>query len=128
MDIFEELKSIITDLLDIEDVEITPGTYMVKDLNAESIDLLELAVAINSRFNITVVDDDIFLNRFRQFMFDSTQKGEDPIHRLTLQYPFLTGERIREIATKLKEGPQLKVADLISYVKYQQEEGANDRA
>jgi acyl carrier protein len=118
MDNFEEIKKILMELLDLEGGEITPETFLIKELGAESIDLLELAVAISSRFKITVKDDEIFLTRFRLYITESTQQGKEIIPYIAGKYPFLTVERIDEIVTHITEGPQLKVKDLISYITY----------
>ena len=121
MDIFAELKKILEDLLDLEDRRITPDTLLIQDLGAESIDLLELAVTINSRFNIPVNDDEIFLLRFRLYSAEAKQQGKDAIPYLLRNYPFLEESRIVEIMARIKEGPQLKVKDLISYITYRSE-------
>ncbi len=118
MDIFAELKRIIEELLDLEDREITPETLLVQDLGAESIDLLELAVTINSRFKIAVKDDEIFLTRFRLYSTEAKQQGKDTAHYIAVRYPFLDEKRIAEIMAHIKEGPQLRIRDLISYVTY----------
>ena len=118
MDVFAELKKILEELLDLEDREITPETLLIQDLGAESIDLLELAVTINSRFRITVKDDEIFLTRFRLYSTEAQQQGKDTVHYIAGKYPFLGEERIAEILAHIKEGPQLKIKDLISYVTY----------
>lgn len=118
MEIFKELEEILVELLDIEGRKITPETYLIKELGAESIDLLELAVAINSRFKINVNDDEIFLTRFRLYINEAKQEGQDVISRLSKKYPFLTEERIAEIISRITEGPQLKIKDLISYIKF----------
>jgi len=116
MDVLAELKKIIEELLDLEDREITPETLLIQDLGAESIDLLELAVTINSRFRITVKDDEIFLTRFRLYSTEAKQQGKDTVHYIAGKYPFLGEDRIAEIMARIKEGPQLKIKDLISYV------------
>jgi acyl carrier protein len=118
MDVLAELKKILEGLLDLEDREITPETLLIQDLGAESIDLLELAVTINSRFKIAVKDDEIFLTRFRLYSREAKQQGKDAINYLAGRYPFLDGDRIAEIMAHIKEGPQLKIKDLISYVTY----------
>ena len=118
MDVLAELKKILEELLDLEDREITPETLLIQDLGAESIDLLELAVTINSRFRITVKDDEIFLTRFRLYSTEAQQQGKDTVHYIGGKYPFLGEERIAEIMAHIKEGPQLKIKDLISYVTY----------
>ena len=122
MDAFAEIKKILVDLLDLEGGEITPETDLIKELGAESIDLLELAVSINSRFKITVRDEEIFLTRFRLYITEATQQGKDIGFYLACRYPFLTEDRIAEIITHIREGPQLKIKDLISYISCQLQE------
>jgi acyl carrier protein len=122
MDVFAELKKIIEDLLDLENREITPETLLIQDLGAESIDLLELAVTIDSRFKVTVKEDEIFLTRFRLYFTEAEKQGKDAVRYLEGKYPFLGEDRIAEIMTHIKEGPQLKIKDLISYVAYRSQE------
>ncbi|MDD5722225.1 MAG: phosphopantetheine-binding protein [Syntrophales bacterium] len=121
MNIFAEIEKILAELLDLEDSDITPDTYLIKDLGAESIDLLELAVAINNRFKIPVKDDDIFLGCFRHYMSEAEQQMADTVPYIAEKYPFLTKDRIKEIAARTVEGPQLKIRDLVDYVTYQLE-------
>jgi acyl carrier protein len=119
MDTLGEIKKIIVELLDLEGDPITPDTYLIKELGAESIDLLELAVAINSRFKITVKDDQIFLTRFKLYLTEAEKQGKDIAPYCAGKYPHLTEERIAEIIVRIIEGPQLKIKDLISYITYQ---------
>ena len=119
MGVFAELKKIIEELLDLDDRELTPETLLIQDLGAESIDLLELAVTINSRFKIAVKDDEIFLTRFGLYLIDARKQGRDLVHYLAGRYPFLGEDRIAEIMAHIKEGPQLKIRDLVSYITYQ---------
>jgi acyl carrier protein len=118
MDTFAEIKKILVELLDLEDGEMTPETYLIQELGAESIDLLELAVTINSRFKITVKDDEVFLTRFRLYLTEAEQQGKDSAPYVAKKYPFLTHDRIAEIIAHIDEGPQLKIKDLISYIAY----------
>ena len=123
MDVFTELKKIIEDLLDLENREITPETFLIQDLGAESIDLLELAVTINILFKVVVKDDEIFLTRFRLYLTEAQKHGKDTVHSLAGKYPSLGEDRIAEIIAHIEEGPQLKIKDLISYVAYRSQEG-----
>jgi acyl carrier protein len=118
MDTFNEIEKILVDLLDLEDAEMTPETFLIQELGAESIDLLELAVAINSRFKITVKDDEIFLTRFRLYLTEAEQHNTNKTLYIAQKYPFLTEGRIVEIIEYISEGPQLKIKDLISYVTF----------
>jgi acyl carrier protein len=122
MDTFTEIKKILAELLDLEGGEITPETFLIKELGAESIDLLELAVAINSRFKIAVRDEDIFLTRFRLHINEATQQRKKIVSFLAVKYPHLTEDRITQIIAHIGEGPQLKIKDLISYIACQLQE------
>jgi len=119
METLDEIKKILIEILDLEDQEITPETYLVRELDVESIDLLELAVALNSRFNIEVSDDDIFLKKFRLYVTEAEQQETDTFQYVTAKLPFLTKSRAEEIMADLDGGPALKVKDLISYVMWQ---------
>ncbi len=122
MEILGEIKEILIEILDLEDQEITPETYLVRELDVESIDLLELAVALNSRFNIEVSDDDIFLKKFRLYVTEAEQQETDTFQYVTAKLPFLTKNRAEEIIIDLDEGPALKVKDLISYVMWERKD------
>jgi acyl carrier protein len=116
LDPFLQIKEILINLLDIEDHEITPETYLIRDLGAESIDLLELAVAISAECGVQVNDNDIFLKPLRLYLGQAKENGIDPGDYLTDKFPFLTGPRIREILADIHLGPVLKVKDLTGYV------------
>ncbi len=114
MNIFNKIQDLLAELLDVEKNEISPETYIFRDLGAESIDLMELAVAINSEFNINVIDDDIFLRRLREYISENQS--------LKKKYPFLPDKRIAEIIKDVGKRPDfsepvLKVKDLIDYIK-----------
>ncbi len=119
MDILEEIKKNLVEILDIENHIITPETYLIRELGAESIDLLELAVAINSGFNIDVNDDKIFLRTLRQYITEAEQQDKDILQYLAENLPFLSRKRLEEIIADLEGGPTLKVKDLISYIDFQ---------
>ncbi len=120
MDILGQLIEILEEILDIEDEEITPETYIVRELGAESIDLLELAVVLNSKFNVEINDDEIFLTKLRAYITEAEEEGEDAVQYLVQKLPFLAKNRVEEILADLEEGPTLKVKDLISYVDWRQ--------
>lgn len=122
MDILGEIKKILAEILDIEDHDITPETYMIRDLDAESIDLLELAVSLNSTFDLEIIDDEIYLRTFRFHMMDAEQRGYDRTRYLSEKFPFLNESRVREIIGDLQAGPTLKVKDLVSYISWQYRE------
>jgi acyl carrier protein len=119
MDILEEITEILAEILDIENHNISPETYLIRELGAESIDLLELAVAINSRFNIDVNDDKIFLRKLRDHITEAEQQNKNILQYLVKNLPFLSRKRLENIIADLEGGPTLKVKDLISYIEWQ---------
>jgi len=118
MDILEEITEILAEILDIEYHNITPETYLIRELGAESIDLLELAVALNARFKIDVNDDEIFLRQLRDHITKADQQDKDILKYLAEKIPFLMRKRLKDIIKDLEGGPTLKVKDLISYVEW----------
>jgi acyl carrier protein len=119
MEILSGIKNILTDILDIEGLHITEETYLVRDLGAESIDLLELAVSLNAKFKTEINDNEIYLKQLRLFIDEANQQKNDAPQYLSEKYPFIPYDRIKEILTDLEGGPVLKVKDLVSYVKWQ---------
>lgn len=111
MDIFTEIKRILMVILDLEDQAITAESYLLQDLNAESVDLLELAAALQNTFKIEIDETLLFLPGIRG--------GVTPQANI----PFLTPERLKEITADLADRPVLKVKDMVSYVEWK----VNDR-
>ncbi len=118
MDILEKVTGTLADILDVEINEIGSETYLIRDLEAESIDLLELAVTLNSEFQIEIDDDEIFLKMLRIYLEQPDNKPNDMQEYLMEKYPYLSANRIREILEDQTNGPVLKVKDLISYINW----------
>ena len=116
---FEEIRSILMELLDVDAEEIKPESYLVRDLGMESIDFLELAVALNQRFRVPVHDDTIFLRNLRLHMIQAREKGQSTLDGLNAYYGFLTEQRLLEMLSDLEDGPVIQVQDLMSYVQWQ---------
>ena len=118
MDTLFAIRTSLGEILDIEAGEITPETYVVRDLGAESIDLLELSVALNSRFRVEVNEDEVFLRTLRVFLNEAKENEQDPLDYLQRKYPFLGEGRVGELLVDIDGGPVLKVKDLIAYVSW----------
>ncbi|MDP4152950.1 MAG: acyl carrier protein [Bacillota bacterium] len=56
--IFEKLKKIIAEQFSADEEELTPETRF-EDLGADSLDLVELVMAIEEEFDIQVDDEDV---------------------------------------------------------------------
>jgi len=57
-EIFEKVKKIIADKLDIEEDKITPESSFLDDLGADSLDIVELIMELEEEFNIEIPDED----------------------------------------------------------------------
>lgn len=56
---FENLKAVIEESLNVEGVEITESTDFKEDLGADSLDLFELVMAMEERFGIDIPSEDL---------------------------------------------------------------------
>ncbi len=56
--VFEKIRSIIAEQLDIEEDQIQLSTALLKDLEADSLDAVEIIMAIEDEFEIEVPDED----------------------------------------------------------------------
>ena len=122
MHIKQQINEILIEIMDIDPKQLTPESYLIRDLGAESIDLLELAVTLNHCFQIEVDEDAVFLRTLRSFLQEAQAKEIDAFSGLQQQYPFLAPTRISEILSTLDQGPVLKVKDLIHYIEWHTED------
>lgn len=56
---FEKVKEVIADKLNAEGVEITEATSFKDDLNADSLDLFELVMALEDEFGTEIPSEDL---------------------------------------------------------------------
>ena len=56
--LFEKVKNIIAEQLDVDAGDITIETSMMKDLEADSLDAVELVMALEDEFGISIPDED----------------------------------------------------------------------
>lgn len=59
MSIEQQIKEVIAEQLNIKDLDrITPEASFTEDLGADSLDTVELVMALEERFGITIPDED----------------------------------------------------------------------
>ena len=58
MDIFERVKEITAEQLNIDESIITPDAQFINDLEADSLSMVELMMALEEEFDIEISDED----------------------------------------------------------------------
>ncbi len=60
MDILEKVKDLIADQLDVADKDsITEGSSITDDLGADSLDVVDLVMALEDEFGIEIPEDEV---------------------------------------------------------------------
>ncbi len=57
-DVNEKIKSIIAEQLGVKPEEVTPQASFIEDLGADSLDTVELVMALEEEFEIEIPDED----------------------------------------------------------------------
>ena len=56
-EIFEKVKSIVVEQLEVEPEQVTPEASFANDLGADSLDTVELVMALEEEFDIEIPDE-----------------------------------------------------------------------
>ena len=59
MDIFEQLKKILCDQLDLDEEQVTEDSEVIDDLGADSLDIVDLVMTLEEEFDTEIPDEDI---------------------------------------------------------------------
>ena len=59
MDVFEKVKKILCDQLDLEEEQVTEEAEVVEDLGADSLDIVDLVMTLEEEFDTEIPDEDI---------------------------------------------------------------------
>ena len=57
--VFEKIKKMLADQLDVDESELTMETNNANDLDADSLDVVELLMTIEDEFSIEIPDEEI---------------------------------------------------------------------
>jgi acyl carrier protein len=57
-DIYEKVKGVIVDQLNVEEDDVTEDATFIDDLGADSLDIVELVMALEESFGISIPDED----------------------------------------------------------------------
>ncbi|MGH9500113.1 MAG: acyl carrier protein [Terriglobales bacterium] len=58
-EIVEKVRQIVSEQLGVDDAEVTPSASFVDDLGADSLDQVELVMALEEAFHMEVGDEDL---------------------------------------------------------------------
>ncbi|HNW24277.1 MAG TPA: acyl carrier protein [Candidatus Cloacimonas sp.] len=58
MDIEAKVKQIVVDKLGVEESQVIPSANFIEDLRADSLDTVELVMAFEEEFGLTIPDED----------------------------------------------------------------------
>ena len=56
--LYERLKKIVVDQLGVDEADVKPEASFVDDLNADSLDLVELIMSLEEEFGMEISDED----------------------------------------------------------------------
>ena len=56
--VFEKIREIIVEQLGVEESKVEPDTHLMKDLEADSLDAVEIIMAIEEEYGIEIPDED----------------------------------------------------------------------
>lgn len=59
MDIFEQVKKILCDQLDLDEEQVTEVSEVIDDLGADSLDIVDLVMTLEEEFDTEIPDEDI---------------------------------------------------------------------
>ena len=61
--VFEKLKAVLVEQLDVNPDEITRDTDLLTDLGADSLDLVELIMTLEEEYGVSATDESIYENK-----------------------------------------------------------------
>ena len=59
MDIFEQVKKILCDQLDLEEEQVNEDSEVIDDLGADSLDIVDLVMTLEEEFDTEIPDEDL---------------------------------------------------------------------
>ena len=59
MDVFEKVKKILCDQLDLEEEQVTEEAEVIEDLGSDSLDIVDLVMTLEEEFDTEIPDEDI---------------------------------------------------------------------
>jgi acyl carrier protein len=119
-EIFSKVQEALVDALGVEDEEVTPAATLQGDLDAESIDFLDIVFRLEKAFDIKIERGELF----PEDILTSTDYVEDGkvnaagIAKLKERMPFADLSKFERDPVVQKLGQQLTVQDMCNFVEH----------
>ena len=119
-EIFSKVQEALVDALGVEDDEVTPEATLQGDLDAESIDFLDIVFRLEKAFDIKIERGELF----PEDILTSTDYVEDGrvnsagIVKLRERMPFADLTKFERDPVVQKLGQQLTVQDMCNFVEH----------
>ena len=119
-EIFEKVREALVDALGVDDDEVTPEATLQGDLDAESIDFLDIVFRLEKSFDIKIERGELFPEDILTNT-DYVQDGKvnaDGIAKLKERMPFADLSKFEAEPIVQNLGQQLTVQDMCSFVEH----------
>ena len=119
-EIFEKVREALVDALGVDDDEVTPEATLQGDLDAESIDFLDIVFRLEKAFDIKIERGELF----PEDILTNTDYVEDGkvnatgISKLKERMPFADLSKFESEPVVQNLGQQLTVKDMCNFVAY----------
>lgn len=119
-EIFEKVQEALVDALGVEEDEVTPEATLQGDLDAESIDFLDIVFRLEKAFNIKIERGELFPE---DILTDTAYVADgkvnaDGIAKLKERMPFADLTAFESDPQVQKLGKQLTVQDMCGFVEH----------
>jgi len=115
-EIFDKVRTLLTDALGVDEDEVTPGASLKGDLGAESIDFLDISFRLEKAFSIKIPRGELFPEQLDPALVQDNKLNDAGIAEVRRRMPHanLTAlEKSRDIALV----PNLfAVQDIVDYL------------
>jgi acyl carrier protein len=119
-EIFDKVREALVDALGVDEEEVVPGATLQGDLDAESIDFLDIVFRLEKSFDIKIERGELFPEDILtnvEYVEDG-KVNESGIAKLRERMPFADLTKFEAEPTVQNLGQQLTVKDMCNFVAY----------
>lgn len=117
-EVFAKVQEALVDALGVDEEDVTPEATIQGDLDAESIDYLDIVFRLEKAFDIKIDKDELMpqdLLTDPQYVADGKLNAEG-LAQLKARMPFADLSKFESDPQVVKLGEQLTVGDMVRYV------------